>query len=473
MINFAKPNNYIHVQRLMEVSQNILVLDDEKGFREEIGEFLKEEGYHVHTAGLPSEALQIIRNNDIDIAVFDIRMPEMDGLTFLNQIKQEYREIEIIMMTGYGDMGSVITAMRYGAVDFLKKPFKLTEIKGTINRVSKYRSIKSKINKEGSPNNGIIDDKLHMVGDGPAFTRILDLVTKVSKSGDATVLLTGETGTGKEMMAKTIHLLSNRKDNKFVTVNCSTIPAELFENEFFGHKQGSYTDAKQDQKGLFEAADKGTLFLDEIGDMKYEMQAKLLRVIEDKKVSRLGDHDDKEVDVRIVAATNHNLKEMVENKQFRIDLFHRLNIFSVEIPPLRERKEDIPLLFNYFVKYFSEKYNQKIIKVENSVITKLMNYNFPGNIRELKNIVERAVIMCDGDILNESNFDLLEYLTFPSEIKIVENNEVLDLVSVEKDNIMKALSLTKNNKTQASKLLNISRQALDRKIKKFGLNITG
>ncbi len=454
----------------MEVSQNILVLDDEKGFREEIGEFLKEEGYNVYTAGLPSEALQIISNNDIDIAVFDIRMPEMDGLTFLNQIKQDYQEIEIIMMTGYGDMTSVITAMRYGAVDFLKKPFKLSEIKKTISRISKYKSIKSKIKREGNIFMDMLDGKIHMVGNSPALKKIFDLVVKVSKSGDATVLLTGETGTGKEVMAKTIHMLSERKDNNFVTVNCSTIPAELFENEFFGHMKGSYTDAKQDQKGFFEAADKGTLFLDEIGDMKFEMQAKLLRVLEDKKVSRLGDYDEKEFDVRIIAATNHNLKEMVKNKEFRIDLFHRLNIFSIEIPPLCERKDDIPLLFDYFVKYFSEKYNKKIVKTENSIITKLVNYNFPGNVRELKNIIERAVILCDGDILIEGNFDLLDYLPLPTQTnKVKDNEEVLDLVSVEKENIIKALSITKNNKTKASKLLNISRQALDRKIKKFDL----
>lgn len=456
----------------MEVPKSILVLDDEKGFREEIGEFLKEEGYSVYTAGLPSEALKIIRNNDIDIAIFDIRMPEMDGLTFLNQIKREYQEIEIIMMTGYGDMGNVITAMRYGAVDFLKKPFKLTEIKKTLSRISKYRSIKHKNNWESNIYKKMLDDKLHLIGNSLALKNILNLIVKVSKSDDATVLLTGETGTGKELMAKTIHLLSKRKDNKFITVNCSTIPAELFENEFFGHMKGSYTDAKQDQGGLFEAANEGTLFLDEIGDMKYEMQAKLLRVIEEKKVSRLGDFAEKEIDVRIIAATNHNLKEMVNNKEFRIDLYHRLNIFAVEIPPLRERKEDIPLLFNYFTKYFSEKYDKKIIKVENSVISKLMNYNFPGNIRELKNIIERAVIMCEGDKLNESNFDLLEYFTLPNDIKTNGNNEVLDLVTVEKDNILKALSLTKNNKTQASKLLNISRQSLDRKMKKFNLTFT-
>jgi DNA-binding NtrC family response regulator len=453
-----------------EPLQNVLILDDEKGFREEIGEFLKEEGYQVYTAGLPSEALRIISSNDIDIAVFDIRMPEMDGLTFLNQIKQEYQEIEIIMMTGFGNMASVITAMRYGAVDFLKKPFKLTEIKETLNRISKYRSVKSKIRKESNIFKDMLDDKLHLVGNSPALKRIFDLVIKVSKSNDATVLLTGETGTGKELMAKTIHLLSNRKDNKFVVVNCSTIPAELFENEFFGHMKGSYTDARQDQKGLFEAADKGTLFLDEIGDLKYEMQAKLLRVIEDKKVSRLGSSDEKKVDVRIIAATNHNLKEMVENKQFRIDLFHRLNLFTVEIPPLRKRKEDIPLLFNYFVEYFSDKYKKEIVKVENSVIAKLINYSFPGNIRELKNIIERAVIMCEGDILNESSFDLLEYLPLSNEMLTDESEGLLDINIVEKENILKALSITKNNKTQASKLLNISRQALDRKIKKFGLN---
>ncbi|MCD4791270.1 MAG: sigma-54 dependent transcriptional regulator [Bacteroidales bacterium] len=449
--------------------QNVLILDDEKGFREEISEFLKEEGYNVLTAGLPSEAIKLIDNNDVDIAVFDIRMPEMDGLSLLHQIKQEYQEIEIIMMTGYGDMSSVIKAMRYGAVDFLRKPFKLTEIKETINRVSKYRSIKSKIKKESNIFKDMLDNNLHFIGNSPALKKIFDLIIKISKSNDTIVLLTGETGTGKELIAKTIHLLSNRKDNKFVVVNCSTIPEELFENEFFGHMKGSYTDAKQDQKGLFEAADKGTLFLDEIGDMKYDMQAKLLRVIEDKKISRLGTYDEKVVDVRIIAATNHELEKMVKNKQFRIDLFHRLNLFKIDIPPLRERKEDIPLLFNYFVKDFSNKYKKRIKKAENSIITKLLNYNFPGNVRELKNLIERAVIMCDDDILTESCFDLLEYLSPSKEIRILENKEVLDLDSIEKENIRKALSITKNNKTQASKLLNISRQALDRKIKKFNL----
>lgn len=450
--------------------QNVLIVDDEKGFREEISEFLKDEGYNVFTAGLPSEAIKIIGNNDVDIAVFDIRMPEMDGLSLLQQIKQEYQEIEIVMMTGFGDMGSVIEAMRYGAVDFLKKPFELNQIKDTLNRISKYRSVKRKFKKDSVLFEDIFNNKLHLIGNSPALQKIFDLIIRISKSKDTTVLLTGETGTGKELMAKTIHLLSSRKDNKFMVVNCSTIPEELFENEFFGHMKGSFTDAKQDQKGVFEASDKGTLFLDEIGDMRYEMQAKLLRVIEDKKISRLGDFEEKEVDVRIIAATNHNLEESVKNKQFRIDLFHRLNLFRINIPPLRERREDIPLLFNYFVKYFSEKYDKSIIKVENSIIIKLLNYNFPGNIRELKNIIERAVILCDSDILDESNFDLLEYILPTEELSETKNKEVLDLVTIEKENIKKALSLTKNNKSQAAKLLNISRQALDRKIKKFGLN---
>jgi DNA-binding NtrC family response regulator len=451
-------------------SHNVLIVDDEQGFREEIGEFLKDQGYNVLTAGLPSEAIKIIDNNDVDIAVFDIRMPEMDGLSLLQQIKQEYREIEIIMMTGFGDMDSVIEAMRFGAVDFLNKPFELFQIKDTLKRISRYRAVKSKVKKQSIQFDNLFNDKLHLIGNSPALRKIFDLVIRISKSEDATVLLTGETGTGKELMAKTIHMLSRRKDNKFMVVNCSTIPEELFENEFFGHMKGSYTDAKQDQKGIFEASDKGTLFLDEIGDMRFEMQSKLLRVIEDKKISRLGAFDEKEVDVRIIAATNHDLEEGVKNKQFRIDLFHRLNMFRIDIPPLRERREDIPLLFNYFVKYFSEKYSKSIKKIENSIITKLLNYNFPGNIRELKNLIERAVILCDSEILDETHFDLLEYITPDDKIVETENSEVLDLVTIEKENIKKALSLTKNNKSQASKLLNISRQALDRKIKKFGLN---
>ncbi|RLD53154.1 MAG: sigma-54-dependent Fis family transcriptional regulator, partial [Bacteroidetes bacterium] len=442
----------------MEVSQNILILDDEKGFREEIGEFLKEEGYHVHTAGLPSEALQIISNNDIDIAVFDIRMPEMDGLTFLNQIKQEYKEIEIIMMTGYGDMSSVITAMRYGAVDFLKKPFKLTEIKETINRISKYRSVKSKVKKESTLFKDMIDDKLHLVGNSPALKRIFDLVIKVSKSEDATVLLTGETGTGKELIAKTIHSLSSRKDNKFVVVNCSTIPDELFENEFFGHVKGSYTDAKQDQIGLFEAANKGTLFLDEIGDLKYEMQAKLLRVIEDKKVSRLGDYDEKEVDVRIIAATNHNLDEMVQSGIFRSDLYYRLNTFHFPIPPLRKRGKDLIELVDYFLDRFCREQGRESLGIDAEALNLLYSYPWPGNVRELRNVLERIVLTCKNSTVTAEM--LPEKVRSQATMKKKTNVTSFDLQAQEKQLIVGALEQCGWNQSESARKLGISRNTL-------------
>jgi DNA-binding NtrC family response regulator len=454
----------------MNHSHNILILDDEQGFRDEIGEYLTDKGYHVYLAGLPSQANEILDSNHIDIAVFDIRLPEMDGLTLLEKIKQKHHGIDVIMMTGFGEMDDVVKAMRFGALDFLKKPFKLTELKEIIERLLKFKIVRKSLEEYDSIHPDIMSGEISLVRESHAMKNIHKVISKIAATPDTTVLISGESGTGKELLARAIHFLSPRKNNLFLPVNCSTIPEELFENEFFGHSKGSYTDAKQDQKGLFEIADKGTLFLDEIGDLKYNMQAKLLRVIEDKKISRIGQYAEKKVDVRVIAATNQDLESMIENKLFRQDLYHRLNLFRIDIPPLRERKEDIPELIDYYIADLTKKMGKPIRKLEQSVITKLMEYDFPGNVRELKNIIERAVILCEGDVLRENCFGILDVLSHKRKQNGFEITEMLSLGTMEKESIVKALKTTKNNKSKAAQLLNISRQALDRKMKRLKIN---
>lgn len=467
MINFVNIN--LSQDQVMNDQQRVLILDDEEGFRNEIGEYLSDRNFHVHKAGLPSEAINILDTNSIDIAVFDIRLPEMDGISLLGKVKESYPDLDVIMMTGYGEMESVIKALRYGAADFLNKPFKFSEISETIERVTKYQTIKKGIEAQSNICKDLLNTEFKLIGESQAMKQINGLIHKIARAPDTTVLVTGESGTGKELVARAIHILSDRCKNRFVPVNCSTIPKELFENEFFGHVKGSFTDAKQDQKGLFEVADKGTLFLDEIGDLKFTMQSKLLRVMEDKKISRIGQYDEKNVDVRVITATNQNLEEKVLSKKFRIDLFHRLNLFRIDIPPLRNRRDDIPLLFDYFVEINSKKLGKSIDKVEKSIIKKLMDYDFPGNVRELKNLIESAIILCENNILMEDCFRNLNSVVFNQKPVNIKSNETLDLNILEKESIQKALKSTRNNKSKAATLLHISRQALDRKIKKFNI----
>lgn len=455
----------------MNNQQNVLILDDEEGFRKEIGEYLSHREFHVLSAGLPSEALDLLDNNPIDIAVFDIRLPEMDGITLLKKVKENYPEVEVIMMTGYGEMESVIKALRYGAADYLNKPFKFSEISETIERVTKYQTIKKGIAAETNICNDLLNTELKLVGESKDMKHINGLIQKIARTDDTTVLISGESGTGKELIARAIHLLSDRCNKRFIPVNCSSIPKELFENEFFGHVKGSYTDAKQDQKGLFEVADKGILFLDEIGDLELNIQSKLLRVIEEKKVSRIGQYNEKKVDVRVITATNQNLEEMVMMKKFRIDLYHRINLFRIDIPPLRDRMEDIPLLFDFFVEVNSKKLGKSIKKVEKSIIYKLMEYDFPGNVRELKNLIESAIILCENNILKEDCFRNLNSEAFKQRQMNKQSNDTLDLNTLEKKSIIKALKSTRNNKSKAANMLHVSRQALDRKIKKYNIRL--
>jgi DNA-binding NtrC family response regulator len=453
---------------------NILVLDDERVFRDEIKEFLETDSFVVHLAAKPSAAFEILKQTEIDIIILDLKLPEMDGITVLQKVKESHPDIEVIMITGHGDMDAVIQAMRYGAVEFFPKPFRLIDMKAAIQRTKRYINLSNKY-KEVEHSYALISKELRdsvgyeIMGNSKAIKQVVDLITKVAKADSTSVLITGESGTGKELVARGIHYLSARKNAYFHAVNCSAVPDTLFESEFFGHKKGAFTGANEEKIGWFEIANGGTLFLDEIVDMQQPMQSKLLRVLEDKKIRRIGSNNDVSVDVRIIAATNQDLQKLLEENKFRTDLFYRLNSFEIFIPPLRDRREDIPILLDYFLKLMSQKLNKKIPAVDSSVVKALVAYHFPGNVRELRNMVERALILSDGSKLSLRFFAGLPMVE-DEILNTEELEEQFDLDEAEKRLIIKALQKTDYKKGETAQLLNITRQSLDRRLEKYGID---
>jgi len=448
----------------------ILIVDDEKRVRDELDEFLTAKNYTVFHADAPSAAFEIISKNIIDIMFLDIRLPEMDGLEVLDKMKKAYPSLEVIMITGHGDMNSVIQAMRSGASDYFTKPFRLADIEYAIERTQKFIRLNKRL-REVEINYELLSKEFNeskgyqIVGNSLKMKNVIDIMGKIALSDDTTVLITGESGTGKEVVARGIHYLSSRKESYFYSVNISSIPDCLFESELFGHKKGSFTGSVEDKKGWFEIANNSTLFLDEISEMDIKLQAKLLRVIEEKKVVRVGSYKEIPIDLRIITASNKNIEELIKENKFRKDLYHRLNAFRIHIPPLRERKEDIPVLLESFIRFYSGKTNKPIHKIDKNIAKNLIDYDFPGNVRELKNMAERAVILCEGDKLH------LKYFSINSDkpLQKKEKEDTFDLERIEKSLIKKALEKTNYNKLKACKLLNISWQALDRRIKKYGL----
>jgi len=454
----------------------ILVLDDEKVFRKEIKEFLDGEGFTALTAERPSEAFEILKENQIDIMILDLRLPEMDGLQVLEKVKNEYPDIEVIMITGHGDMDAVINAMRLGAVEFFPKPFRLLDMRAAIQRTKRYISLHEQL-KEISQTYSLVSKDLiesigsEIIGNSFGIRQVVDLMGKVAKTDNTSVLITGESGTGKELVARGIHYLSSRKKSYFYAVNCSAIPDSLFESEFFGHKKGAFTGANEDKAGWFEVAHGGTLFLDEVVEMQPAMQSKLLRVLEERKIRRIGSSVDIPIDVRIIAATNQDVNKLIEEGKFRSDLYYRLNSFQIHIPPLRERKEDIPLLLDYYLKHISKKLGKKITSVDPMIEKAMLNYSFPGNVREMRNMIERAIILSDSGRLTMKNFVGLIAPQVESNTSGVIGEDIFDLELIEKIVIMKALEKTGYKKSEAAQLLNITRQALDRRIEKYDINL--
>jgi len=447
----------------------ILVIDDEKRVREEVREFLTPT-FDVFMAEYPSVATSILEEENIDIAILDIKMPEIDGLSYLQKLNKEYPELEVIMITGHGDMDNVILAMRYGACDFLNKPFRLMDLHAAIERTKRFIKLNRDL-AELKKNYSLISKLLQanlgteIIGQSRAIKNIIKMMSRVAGSYDTAVLVTGESGTGKELVARGIHYMSSRKDLPFYDLNCSAIPENLFESEFFGHVKGSFTGALDNKIGLFETADKGAVFLDEVSEMPLHLQTKLLRFLDNKTLRRLGSHKDVKVDVRVIAATNSNTDLLLDEGKFRRDFFHRLNTFHIHIPPLRERKDDISVLAKHFLKVMTKKMNKDISYIDEKVIQRFYVYSFPGNVRELKNMVERAVILCDGDVLLMKHFPV-----FYHEADVDDDIEIYDLFLIEKRAIIKALKKTEYNKSKAADLLGVTWQALDRRIKKYDIS---
>ncbi len=469
----------------MNKKLSILVVDDEQRFVDEIEEFLKNKKFKVFCASHPFKALELVKEHAPDIAILDIRLPGMNGLDLLHEIKKLHPLVEVIMISGHGDMNTVIEAMRKGAVDYFAKPFRLADVYKAIVRTQRFIQLNSEL-KAVKSSRDILSKKLlenigvQLVGNSKAMTEMIGMMTKVAQTPNTSVLVLGESGTGKELVAHGIHYLSSRSNKMFYSVNCSAIPESLFESEFFGHKKGAFTGAEADKEGWFEIADGGTLFLDEISDMPLIQQAKLLRVLEERKVSKIGSRQSKHVDVRVIAASNTDLEKLANENKFRPDLFHRLNIFVINIPALRTRKEDIPALCDYYLKMYARQFGKSSLKLDKEAMEKMMTYDFPGNIRELRNIIERAVILCEGDELLIRHLQLShtyaagQKRTMSSDISENTSGFVpdtsLDLEENERQLIRKALEQAGNNKSKAADLLNITWQALDRRMKKYNWN---
>ena len=468
----------------MNEKLSILVVDDEQRLVDEIAEFLRSKKFNVLSANHPIKALELVKEKAPDIAILDIRLPGMNGLELLTEIKKLQPLTEVVMISGHGDMNTVIEAMRKGATDYFAKPFRLADVYKAIVRTQRFIQINSELNAVKSSMD-MLSKKLlenigvRLVGNSKAMKNMISLMTKVAQTPNTSVLILGESGTGKELVAHGIHYLSDRSNKTFYSVNCSAIPEQLFESEFFGHTKGSFTGADADKEGWFEIADGGTLFLDEISDMPLVQQAKLLRVLEERKVSKIGSRKSRQVDVRVIAASNTDLEKLANENKFRLDLFHRLNIFVINIPPLRHRKEDLPALVEYYLKLYCRQFGKSKMTMSAEAMEKMAAYDFPGNVRELRNIIERAVILCEGDELLPGHLQLSNSLgTGQGDPISAETSEStsgfipdagLDLEENERRLIRKALEQAGNNKSKAASLLNITWQALDRRMKKYGM----
>jgi len=450
----------------------ILILDDEKQFTEELHEFLQRTGFESFETNTYPEAKDVLNNHDIDLMILDVRLPGIDGLDILKEVKIRYPAMEVVMISAHGDMDTVIKAMRHGAFDYLRKPFRHVDIQIVIERTQKYLHLQRKLKLVEERNSLIsktLEEKIdrHFIGVSQKIRDVFESAITAANYPDANVLITGESGTGKENIARIIHYSSIRKDHIFCAVNSSAITDSLLESEFFGHKKGSFTGAVIDKMGFFEVCNQGTLFLDEIADMPSNLQAKILRTAEEKVITRVGETTPVHTDFRIISSTNHDIEKNVAENKFRLDLFHRLNTLHIHIPPLRERPEDIKPLLIHFSESFAKKFNKPNLTIQNEVFKSLEEYAFPGNIRELKNMVERAIILCKSNSLNISDFPLKSLAHIEPEF----GSDMVNLKIHEIELIRKALLATKFNQTAAAEILGINRVALIRKMKKYNLTI--
>ena len=441
----------------------ILVVDDDADMRELAYDMLKDRGHQVTVAGSGEEALTRLAEEDYAVVLTDLRMKGMQGLELLTEIKRAHPEINVILMTAFGSVETAVEAMKHGANDYLTKPVKKDDLIRVVERVIREAALRrevSRLRKEVHKEYSFH----HILGKSKPIQAVFDLIRRVADS-PTNILITGESGTGKELVAKAIHYNSDRKDAPFIPVNCAAIPEQLLESELFGHMRGAFTDAKFDKRGLFEEAQKGTLFLDEISELPLMLQAKILRAIQEKEIRRVGATKPVSVDVRIIAATNLNLNEEVKNKRFREDLYYRLNVIELKLPPLRERREDIPLLVEAFLKKCGEVRGKAVMGVSEAALAMLMDYAWPGNVRELENIIERAVTLSRGERISPDDLPAMVQGARGDRRVLDEAAEkTLPLHELEKEYIKKVLEKTGGNKYQAAHALGIDRKTLYRKL---------
>ncbi len=452
---------------------SILIVDDDEVIRETLSDVFKKKDYEVFTVGSGEEVLPTIKKNIVDLILLDMRLPDGDGLDVLKKIKEFDTEILVIIMTAYSDVETAVTAMKSGAYHYINKPFELEELKLLIERGLETRSLINEVRrlhrqqKESAKNS-------HLYGVSPQIEYVRELIEMISKTNKTSVLIQGESGTGKELAANAIHYNSSRSHNPLMKINCSAIPDTLLESELFGYEKGAFTDAKSTKKGLFELADGGTVFLDEIGDMKPFLQSKILRVLENQTFMRVGGEREIKVDVRIIAATNKNLEKLVKEGQFRKDLYYRLKVMVVEMPPLRDRVEDILLLSNLFIEENNRELGKNLKGLSEDAKRLMCQYHWPGNVRELRNVIERGMILADQDFITPKHlpFEIRQSIREEKEElnKDLDELDDLSLESAEKAHLSRVLSRFDWNKSKASKVLGISRATLRAKIKRYQLS---
>ncbi len=443
--------------------ERLLIVDDDPAIRDACFQVLTRAGYEIDLAATPKEALELIGRFEYDAVLLDLKMPGMHGLELLKQIKDANPQVEVVIVTAYGTVQNAVEAMKLGAGDFLQKPFGPEELRLTVRKALERRRLtlenlylrRALEEKEG---------RVTIVGQSPAIQQVLELAQMVAPT-DSTVLITGESGTGKGLLARKIHEMSPRQKGPFVTVDCGTLVPTLFESEIFGHVKGAFTGATTHKVGKFELANGGTIFFDEISNISTDIQAKLLKAVEDKEISPVGSHRLIRVNVRIIAATNKDLETEVKKGTFRGDLFYRLNVVSIHLPPLRERREDIPLLARYFLNRFARKHHKPVEDFAPEVLEALGSYPWPGNVRELENTIERLVIFAKDRLITRENLHLAGFKETDEEILA----EDLPLEEVEKRYILRVLKRCRGNKSQAAKILRIDRKTLREKLRRWGV----
>jgi len=454
------------------MSHRVLVVDDERLIRWSLEQMLEKSGYAVETAEDGATALAAVRDDSPDLVLLDLKLPDTDGLHVIRQIKESHPDMQVVIMTAYSDVTTAVEAMRLGAYDYISKPIDFDNLTVTLRNALETKQLRQKVEflREKHLYPYHFD---RIVGKSQAIRDIVGLARKVSASGATTVLIQGESGTGKDVLAKAVHYESARAEEPFMEITCTAMPETLLESELFGHERGAFTDAKAQKRGLLELAHGGTLFLDEIGDMTPTLQAKLLRVLEERRFRRVGGTKDVSVDIRIVAATNTDLRAAVKEGMFRKDLYYRLQVVTITIPPLRERREDIPLLAQYFLEHFSREFKKPVPRLTPQVERLLVRYDWPGNVRELRNVIERAMILADDGDLSPADLapEIAAHTADPPRetpsFPLPPSGILLE--DVERDFVRQALDLTHGNQTRAARLLGLTRDELRYRVKKFDL----